>query len=637
MASLFASPDIVALVAAFPPPLPTKHQASLVLSLSGDALLNSNAVLNRFRTLLDTEPQRIRKSDLPHRLGIERLDWLFGLYDGLPQMRWSRDQGSMVPQPVWSQVIDKLQSQCKKEFVNVNSFAVDEYLEDISHEDLTHIKDSHSLESIESEDINFGRTVYLVDGELVRKTRLDIESRVQNVSDEKINLSRLFSTVPAEILKQFTIDMISRDQLELDGDDIIFVPAGYAAAQEQQSEANREMRIQTLLEEFENNDFIVIDAASAGYSSANDAQELFERYTSIHADVEEPKILEVDSASKVLVLPGLLDRTVRELKGEAVAAISNDGDSSITNLDQDTALLLVSGSSEPVLGGTLLRISSYSEEICSVIQEAHSQRQHEQLEKFKVSFHRDLFVPAQLYAAGIETVHDQKLNYSLTEYVATYFKNETIPIFAKSAHESGLLSGQKSKIRETDKFLERSREAKDLQEVLNTMTKLAKKLKLPPPSEEERMLIYRQVLERKAFQDMSRMTRGSDVLQNLVWILLSAAAGRYTAVDRGETFANGAILKTPTTVSSMTSSANRLALFMSPGKDTGRMMKQYSTIASGQAEISTKLTSWRDKLKTESETKEDLEEMRALAKKVVSKMSAENDSTVDAMNSETEA
>ena len=80
MAPIFASPDIASIVAAFPPPEPTKGQASLVRSTSGEKLYNSQKVLARFESLLEASKDRIPISNLASILGIRDSDWLLAPY-----------------------------------------------------------------------------------------------------------------------------------------------------------------------------------------------------------------------------------------------------------------------------------------------------------------------------------------------------------------------------------------------------------------------------------------------------------------------------------------------------------------------------------------------------------------------------
>jgi len=82
---------------------------------------------------------------------------------------------------------------------------------------------------------------------------------------------------------------------------------------------------------------------------------------------------------------------------------------------------------------------------------------------------------------------------------------------------------------------------------------------------------------------MRKLPRASDILQNLVWVLLACAT-------------NG--------------------LYMSAGKDTTRMIRQYQAI-SDDVETAMKLSTWRDALKADKGDAEMVREMRSMAEEAV--------------------
>jgi hypothetical protein len=80
---------------------------------------------------------------------------------------------------------------------------------------------------------------------------------------------------------------------------------------------------------------------------------------------------------------------------------------------------------------------------------------------------------------------------------------------------------------------------------------------------------------------MKKMKRGSDLLQNVIWILLAR---------------------------------DREGLYMSSGKDTSRMIKM---VKEGDAEAAKKLEEWKDLIKQGKDTEDTRREMRNLAAKAV--------------------
>lgn len=621
MASLFESPDIAALVAAFPPPLPTKNQPSLVRSHSGNGLVNSRSVLDHFRALLETEPERIKKSDLPYRLDIERSDWLLACYQGSSPIRWSANGASLIPRLVWESILEHLRARCQHEFVNLDAFAEEQDVEKVFPADLEATKELHSLQLIDCTSNPPRDSCYMTSDQLVQSIEEKINFAAQNATSEKVNLSELLPTVPLPILRQLAAGTIPQDQLEVIDTGLLLVPTDYEAAQVRMSQANHESRLQQLMERFDNDDFVIVGTKS-DQSADKDVQELVSRYTGLHADVEDPTVLDVDSTTKLVAQPGLLDRTIQELKEEIDILISNNKDGLINTLDKDNKSKLASRSTEPILSDVLFSIPLYSKQLSSAVDQAISNRDHKRLEKFISEFHREITIPSELYATGIDSIQDSKLQHSLNDYVTTYFRNEAIPEFVKS---SASTSSNKSTTRELQKFVERSNQAKAIVDIINAAEKFAKKMKMALPSEEERRAMRMQTLERKAFKEMPKMTRGSDVLQNLIWILLSTATEERIATNFATPNTNGDIPPLTTPAERSGSAGDGLALFMSPGKDTGRMIKQYSSIAPNEIETSNKLASWREKLKTGSETKDHLDEMRSLAQKGLNKVTSNAD------------
>lgn len=605
MTSLFASPDIAALVAAFPPPLPTRSQPSLVRSHSGNNLVNSEAILRGFRTLLENEPQKIKLADLPRRLDISNADWILDCYDGEPRIRWSRQKTSIVPDPEWRTILEKLSSECDNFEVSAESFAKENDIEAFGQHDLKALKESHNLTPLP---FNSDATKSIAGPTLMDKIRQEINSAITNSNDGKVDLLRLFRSHSYTILSEVAKELIPPDQLEIGRRSIVYTPPGFSSAQAKKVQADREARLQALMETFENDDYVQI---RIHYKADDvDADEIRKRYTGLHADVEAPTILDTENAAKLVILPSLLDRTMREMKDITRAVVSNSNTSVPVLLGENFESDIASKSDQPELATQILKNKSCFEQVSSTLQEALAQRETERHEYFGVMCRRELFALAQLYAAGVELVTDPKLKQSLNEYTCSYFKDEVIPAFVKTAREQELLS-DKAKAKESDKLLERSKESKGLEDLVGTLGKFAKKVKLDLPTENDRRQLRNEILEKKALKEMPKMSRGSDVLQNLTWILLSAACERSTtSADDTET-TNGDGISQPDST---------LALFMSPGKDTGRMIKQYSTLAPEDTETSEKLAAWREKLKAGSESKEDLEEMRVLAKEIVGRL-----------------
>ncbi|KAI6866307.1 hypothetical protein KC323_g4011 [Hortaea werneckii] len=124
-------------------------------------------------------------------------------------------------------------------------------------------------------------------------------------------------------------------------------------------------------------------------------------------------------------------------------------------------------------------------------------------------------------------------------------------------------------------------ESKTLPDIQAAVNKFARKQKIEAPDADRLRTIKQQTLQQRV-KSMRGTKRGSDLLQNLIWVLLSHSSD---------------------------------GLFMSSGKDTTRMIKQYQAV--GDEARGKRLEAWRDLLKAGNESKTDLQDMRELATQVI--------------------
>ncbi|KAI6789561.1 hypothetical protein KC363_g7185 [Hortaea werneckii] len=171
---------------------------------------------------------------------------------------------------------------------------------------------------------------------------------------------------------------------------------------------------------------------------------------------------------------------------------------------------------------------------------------------------------------------DAMLKQHLEEFLGDHFRREAIPSVTQQAKEAHLLA-EKGRKREFEKMQQACAESKTLSEIQAAVNKFAKKQKIEAP-DADMLRTVKQVTLQQRVKSMRGMKRGSDLLQNLIWVLLSHSSD---------------------------------GLFMSSGKDTTRMIKQYQAV--GEEAVGKKLEAWRDALKAGNESKADLRDMRGLA------------------------
>ena len=104
---------------------------------------------------------------------------------------------------------------------------------------------------------------------------------------------------------------------------------------------------------------------------------------------------------------------------------------------------------------------------------------------------------------------------------------------------------------------------------------------------------------------MAKMKRGSDLLQNLVWIVLATSTWGTAEVDGDGEQQQGEKEK-----------GGMQCLFMSSGKDTSRMIR-FCKEKCGDEETGAKLDQFRDVVKAGNDTEQHRAEMRRMAETAV--------------------
>ena len=572
MAPIFASPDIAALVAAFPPPSPTKDQPSLVRSLSGNGLVSSQKILNRFRILLEEEPKRIRLSALPLYLGVESFDWLYECCTD--PIIWSKDKQAIVTRREFAIILAQLQSRAQDAFTDLTSYAA---LADIALESLD-CPETDQSGLCRLSDRAISRLTYVGTPSLVESTKSRIRSCMLDAKSEKVDLSHALHDVPEPVL-HVLVNEVHRDMEDLDSTliyekySIVYIPGTYATAQEDRRKAAYESTLVDLANHLD----------TAGFCHLNDETAtnvvgVCSKYGAQHPDSSTPLPLYVEgyAAPKAIVLQSVLNDTLGQLKSRVRGFATKLRQSNGGSIDPETEALLVEASAKPQLAALLLRGNNLKV-VTVALQSAITELNLAERSQFGQMFQETVLAPVHLYAAGIDIVQDATLKQHLDEYLGEHFRREVVPNFVNLAREHQLLSGDKSRLRDAEKLLQYSAETKDFTTLPTVNNKFARKQKIDHPSSTQIAQIKHRALQQK-LKAMSKMSRGSDVLQNLIWLLLAQKNG---------------------------------GLFISSGRDTRRMIKQYQLV--GDTETTSKLEKWRDMLKGANEQVDDLQEMKEMA------------------------
>lgn len=595
MAHAFDTADIAALVAAFPPPSPTRDQPSLVRSLSGNNLKDSRKVLARFRVLLETAPSQIRLSDLPSRLDVTTTEWLFDCYD--QPLYHGADGLSLVPKPVLDDVLNDIKTRLQNGVLGMTSLLSEV---DISRPSLEALlattKDGDAVKVFVYQ--NAGGERYLYSRSYATSIIDSVRSTIADKRSEGIDLSQKYPEVPNVLLKSLADtamdDLPSEEgRFQTLNGRVVFIPSGYAASQESKHRAAHDRQVQELADR-------LLEKGYCPISTETDPGNLI-----VHAvrdRVTEPlketvcEIVATDnSQTTFLVQAKHLEQakeTITVTTPQETARVWHERDGTQSTLAlQDAVVRSLTRHLSSEIALMLLR-STYRTVVDSLITDRFTQLEAEDQDRFSQTLIERLLGPLTLYANGLATVQDGTLCQHLDEYLSTHFRRELIPTILQSLRETRLLL-DKARRRDVEKFQATCADAKTLADIHAAATKLSRKQKIPLLDDAALAALQVRVLRQKV-KAMKSITRGSDLLQNLLWILLAQQSRVHGA-----------------------------PLFMSAGKDTTRMIKQYQTVA-GDTEHGAKLGAWRDMLKAGSERPQDLQEMREMALRCVESLQAES-------------
>lgn len=601
--SIFTSADIATLVANFQP-VSFEDRPLLVRSKSGDSLVQFEKGLSKLEHLLEEGNDRLEKLKIPTLLGVQ---------DGAEKAMYARlskplceskDRRFLIPRSETSKVMKTMRRKATEGFVDLSTLATEQ---DITQESLRQLIDVSEWNDFREFDDGF-RT-FLCSSKVVESVKAEIRDAIGSSGTEICELpSVVADEVPFLPLKKLASEVVSDmgGEIRLEGDHINYVPANYSAAVEARLRQLRDDRITEFVHHLDRHGYCVVypevmEEFESAFGNDEDVAESVKRrfQKSSPHDMNLQTITVSDVPRKttktpqglvettVLVTPAALEQELNAMKSavscHAVSVwrqgerILNPG-AVVKTLTPDA--FSVARKSE--LAKMLFR-SEYAREM-----EAVARRQLEDLEKEEQGklaqlVEARLVIPLQLYTAGIDGITDATLKQHLEDFMADHFCREVIPYMVQAAREQKLL---RAKEKEIEKFKQTCIETKTLADLQNAVAKLSRKLKLESPNADLVQKVKLRTLQ-TAVKSMQKMTRGSDVLQNLIWVLLAQQTQ---------------------------------GMFMSSGKDTSRMIKLVE--ATGSSETAAMLVQWRDALKTGQETKDDLQRMRDMAKASVEAMVA---------------
>jgi hypothetical protein len=591
MAPIFAPPDIASIVAAFPPPEPTKGQASLVRSASGEKLYNSQKVLARFESLLEASKDRIPISNLASILGIRDSDWLLAPYHG--PLSYSQDGRTLIPNIELRRILDSLVEATDQGFVDTSNWSAKHDIhKDSLQSALEREAETYGTEEIQCHSPRPGKRFMFRQSNL-SSTQAAVEEAIRDARPEKCDLSARLSHIPVDLL-DWTARSVARSR-ELDGDidfihgKVIFTPNEYHSTNQQKLEEARKKKIDQAIE----------DAESEGFTYLSDSND-----QSIKSGVSarigrtdlasKLRVLDLDDESLVVATHGSFDEALRDLTDAAVKQTTLLWNKHTDEPPSDTQILSNLAATKPL--ATHILNSHHRITISSAVHTTFSTLSATDRFDFIEATQLKIVAPVSLYAASLEVVADEALKSRLDTYTTEILKTDIIPAAIQHLRSTGLLQREKSRTKDLEKFSLAISSAQSLSDISSSSAKLCRKQKIDTPSPAQFREAKLQAIRQK-FETMNRKRpamRGSDVLQNTLWILLCAAVYRHSEQD---------------------------VLFVSSGKDTTRMIKFYQNLPGNNADDGKKLEVWKDKLKAGQASDEELREMRVTAGAAVEEMS----------------
>ncbi|KAI7479722.1 hypothetical protein KC357_g4119 [Hortaea werneckii] len=588
MAPMFASPDIASLVESFVPSSPITLEPRIVRTRSDDHVKDSRSVANDFRHLLENSPSRIRVSDLPFRLGVIDVEWL--LNSNTIDLFWDRDSQALLPIPVTQEIQQSIAAFLEQQVCRSTKLQ-NEF--DILSDSLSCLLESVAKESGQvhsSEDDESGEPYYY-SSKLATQTEEGIVSCLKEVRDEKVDLKSRYPDVPLALLHQWADRAVhalgqGNGNLEFTAGNLLFIPSAYNTSLQERQQKEQSQKVQGYVERLLRDGVARIEIS--------EATENIRQAVEVDAAQRAGEAVSTQASSRtdetILFLSSRLDSSRDQLKSRVPSVATNvwhdrDGSASLDSVVGRVLEVLQDASSD-LLGKELLE-TPCQEDIAKAASEFLGELQKREAEDFAQNLKRCLIASIALYVKGVTTVTDSTLKQHLEEFLGDHFRREAIPSVTQQANAAHLLA-EKGRKRDFEKMQQACADSKTLSEIQAAVNKFAKKQKIEAPDADMLRTVKQATLQQKV-KSMRGMKRGSDLLQNLIWVLLSHSSD---------------------------------GLFMSSGKDTKRMIKQYQAV--GEEAVGKKLEAWRDALKAGNESKADLRDMRELAIQMIDGSNADD-------------
>ncbi|KAI5259275.1 hypothetical protein E4T42_00134 [Aureobasidium subglaciale] len=595
---VFTEDDIRTLIISFPPPEPRPGKESLVCSLSGRSLVRSDAVIKRFHSLLKNASGPIFLNSLHNELGVQDVQWLLNQED--ERICYSRDRRRLLPESTQKAIYHGIQRELSNGGADLNSIATDK---DVTPTTLRRMLTAQDA-ALSLKDLEDGKAY---DSSFLEKLKNELSKTIEGAQNAVV-LSDTFPQVPASWLESTAESLVSTNGddgqgvVEMTSGGLRYTPQSLLVQHESELKQTQDVYIRKAVEELATNGYCEVTGSSrpqilqtAGDSDLTQAILEADARKSSSSDIVQ---LSTRESSFLITQEALSIRTSAiATKAEGLATEQWPTRRAGEDVVFDSKKLLAS-SEVSSLDLAILESSDPENRIKSAFEAQILKLQQETADKFATTIQTDLLTPLKLYTQAADTITDTTLQPRVQEFIYDWSRKELIQETLRTIKDSNLISS-KSTSRDVDKFSDAVQAAKTLEDILTATAKLARKQKIDQPSASLLFSTKQEILGQKV-AGMRKLKRASDLLQNVIWILL---AGK------------------------------REGLYMSSGKDTSRMIKM---VKEGDAEAGVKLEEWRNLIKQGGDTEDTRREMRDAAAEAIDEFKNIPKATSDEKDKSTE-
>ncbi|KAK6008572.1 hypothetical protein QM012_000475 [Aureobasidium pullulans] len=576
---VFTEDDIRKLILSFPPPEPRPGKECLVRSLSGRSLIRSDAVTKRFHSLLQTASGPIFLNSLHNELGIHDVQWLLTQED--ERIHYSTDRRRLLPESTQKAICQSVQNDLAVHGVDLDKIATEK---DVTTATLRRLL---AAQDITLRDLDNGKTY---DTKFLKKLERSIETVVSGKHGGAICLSDTFTSVPLSWLEPTARELLSKqengaqDIIEMKSGYLIYTPRSVLDEREDKFKQAREAYVQEAVRALDEGGSCEVSASSRPLllRNAEDAELKGAIREAFAQEYARSDIVEVSTASSSFfitqdALSTRLDTISAKAADVAVEQWSSRSPGEDVTFDPTKVSLTTTSLDQAILESGDLENktqASFDTKILSLQESTTS--------AFTTTLQNELLVPLKLYTQGADTITDTTLQPRVQDFIYDYIRKEVAPETLRIIKDKNLIT-TKATLRDLDKFSDAVIAARTLDEILSATSKLCRKQKIDQPSPSSLQTRKLEILAQKVL-GMKKTKRSSDLLQNMIWILLAR---------------------------------QREGLYMSSGKDTSRMIKM---VKESDRDAGAKLEVWRDLVKQGKDTDDTKKEIRDVAANAVEEL-----------------